>query len=209
MANLSILGLYQFDPTIFDSFVIPTNVSKDQLIANILSECSDFSLLYPDAYTMRYLIGKWSTEKSKIWRDLYDSMHFEYNPIENYNRYEEVQRDVTTESSDTGTVSSESENSGSFTNTDTKSRTAFNSVQFAETDKIQNGGSNDDVSESSTVSSSSGSGSGSESVKTHMHGNIGVTTTTQMIKEYREVSMFSLIEVITDMFKEKFCVCVY
>lgn len=40
-------------------------------------------------------------------------------------------------------------------------------------------------------------------------GNIGVTTTQQMIKEEREVAMFSIISYITDSFKKRFCLLVY
>ena len=41
------------------------------------------------------------------------------------------------------------------------------------------------------------------------HGNIGVTTTQQMIKEERETAMFNLIDAITEDFKKRFCLLVY
>lgn len=40
-------------------------------------------------------------------------------------------------------------------------------------------------------------------------GNIGVTTTQQMIKEEREIAYFNLIDAITEDFKKRFCVLVY
>ena len=40
-------------------------------------------------------------------------------------------------------------------------------------------------------------------------GNIGVTTTQQMIKEEREVSEFNIYSYIADRFRETFCMLVY
>ena len=40
-------------------------------------------------------------------------------------------------------------------------------------------------------------------------GNIGVTTTQQMLREEREVSLFNLTQVIVDSFKERFCILLY
>ena len=40
-------------------------------------------------------------------------------------------------------------------------------------------------------------------------GNIGVTTTQQMIKEERDISLFDLVDHITQDFKEQFCIMVY
>ena len=42
-----------------------------------------------------------------------------------------------------------------------------------------------------------------------MYGNIGVTTTQQMIEAEREVVQFSVIEFIADDFKNEFCISVY
>ena len=41
------------------------------------------------------------------------------------------------------------------------------------------------------------------------HGNIGVTTSQQMIEAERRVSEFNIIDYITDSFKRRFCIMVY
>lgn len=41
------------------------------------------------------------------------------------------------------------------------------------------------------------------------HGNIGVTTSQQMIEAERKVSEFNIIDYITDSFKRRFCLIVY
>lgn len=46
--------------------------------------------------------------------------------------------------------------------------------------------------------------------KGHLHGNIGVTTNTQMLTEVRTfVENFNLLDVIVDSFKQKFCILIY
>lgn len=40
-------------------------------------------------------------------------------------------------------------------------------------------------------------------------GNIGVTTSTQMLKEFREVEQFNFVDYLTEDFKKRFCLLVY
>lgn len=42
-----------------------------------------------------------------------------------------------------------------------------------------------------------------------VHGNIGVTTSQQMIEAERKISEFNIIDYITESFKRRFCVMVY
>ena len=48
-SSISILGLYQFDPTIFDNLQLPDGLDKDELVSNILIEGADLEVLYPNA----------------------------------------------------------------------------------------------------------------------------------------------------------------
>ena len=94
-ASLSILGLYEWNEGIFDNLELPDGIDRDILIPEIVTQCSDFCLLYPDYDFMRMLIGVWSKKEQRIWEDLLRSETFEYNPIENYDRYEEIEREAT------------------------------------------------------------------------------------------------------------------
>ena len=88
MLSVSILGLYQFNPGVFDLLTLPEGVDRDALLHNLIAECSDFCLLYPDWDFMRAMIGVWSTNEGKIWEAMQRSVTVEYNPIENYNSTE-------------------------------------------------------------------------------------------------------------------------
>ena len=73
------------------------------------------------------------------------------------------------------------------------SQTAFNSDSFK------------DVSRSSGNSSDSGN----DEVTSRSRGNIGVTTTQQMIEQEREVAQFCIYDYITRSFIDRFCIEIY
>ena len=60
-ATLSILGLYQYSPDVFDLFKLPEGVSLDSVRDNILMELSELELLYPSGTFMKKAIGIWKT----------------------------------------------------------------------------------------------------------------------------------------------------
>lgn len=204
-ASLSILGLYEWNEGIFDNLVVPEGIDRDLLIPEIVTQCSDFSLLYPDYDFMRMLIGVWSRKEQKIWTDMLQSENFEYNPIENYDRYEEITREVEGDSSSSGQSARTSSNTSNGTTTG--AQTAYNSITFQDTGKSTSTGSANGT-DSGTDSGESHS-EGTETTTAHLHGNIGVTTAQQMIAGFREISNFCTYDFIVQSFKDRFCIQVY
>ena len=86
--TLSPLGLYRWDDTIFDLMQIPSALDKPTLIDNLLSETAELEVLYTNPVVFKNLVGVWSAKQLDIWNRLYATTQYEYNPIENYNRYE-------------------------------------------------------------------------------------------------------------------------
>ena len=86
--NLSPLGLYQWDQSIFDLMQIPSALDKPTLVDNLLAETAELEVLYPNPVVFKNLVGVWSAKQIDIWNRLYATTQYEYNPIENYNRYE-------------------------------------------------------------------------------------------------------------------------
>ena len=124
-ASLSVLGLYNWDNTLFDLLSIPQGLDKDTLIDFILSECSELEVLYPNPEVLKGLIGVWSVTQQYEWDKLYQTMLLEYNPIENYNRTEtrQLSSAATGSSTDGGTDTLTSADSGTDTLTSTDSGT--------------------------------------------------------------------------------------
>ena len=203
--TLSILGLYNFSDKIFDELQLPDGVDRDLVIPSILAECSDFCLLYPNWDFMQSMIGVWSRAELHIWEAMQKSISFEYDPLENYDRKEEIQRESSGKSSDTVTGSSTGNTTGHTEATG--ARTSFNSNNFqpAAKDETDSTGS----STGTTMNTSQGTASGSEKVTARVHGNIGVMTYQTMIEGYRGVSNFNVVDFIVGSFKNRFCVQVY
>lgn len=86
--NLSPMGLYNWDNTLFDLFQIPTELDREVLLNNLLAETIELEVLYPNPTVFKNLIDIWSGKQLPVWEKLYATTQYEYNPIENYNRYE-------------------------------------------------------------------------------------------------------------------------
>ena len=224
-ASLSLYGIFQYDDTVLDGLNVPTGMDLDTVKNMLLIETSGMSILYPDAPFLKKAIALWSTERSDVWQKLYNTTVLQYDPIENYDRREESSEENIgnehVQSSQERSTDSESRGSSqqhrSGENTATAANTASNSNDFADTSKSTSSGS-DDVMDS-TVSSGSGtenvSGSGNKSstdlrrLSSRIHGNIGVTTSQQMIMSEREVAEFCMVDYIVNDFISRFCVMVY
>ena len=103
MATMSPLGLYRWDETIFDLMQIPEALDKPTLIDNLLAETAELEVLYPNPVVFKNLVGVWSAKQLDIWNRLYETTQYEYNPIENYNRYETGSEDGTGRTTHSGT----------------------------------------------------------------------------------------------------------
>lgn len=193
-STLSIYGLYNFDNTIFDNLQIPEGLDKDTLIENLLLECAEFEVLYPNPDLMKFAIGSWSRKEFDIWDRMVNVLSLEYNPIENYDRMEDF---TNTETRD---LEVNSFNDGTDTTTDKVS--AFNDPNFTNRDQseISYGSHNQTLDDGTVTLNREG----------RVHGNIGVTTTQQMIESELELSKKSCVyDYIIKSFKTRFCLLIY
>lgn len=178
---LSIIGMYEYDPSVFNGLQLPEGIDKERVISSICLECGELELLYPRLETMKLAITVWSLAQKRTWEKLYDSMYLEYNPIWNVDA-DEVE-----------TNARDIKRNHSGTNTETVS--GFNSESWANAVK-------DDISNNENVDDDN-------KRVLRRTGNIGVTASQDLIKKEREVAEFSIIDYITKSFKERFCLMVY
>ena len=236
-SKISVLGLYNYDNTIFDTMVFPTRFTednKDTVKNNILLECAELEILFPDSSTLKNMIGLWSKLNFSVWERIYNASLLEYNPIENYNRVEvETIQDDKTE---THSGNDTNRSSGMDSTTNSGSNTQTNSGTDIETNKQTAYDSNNqyvhdtsDLQHGHIVSDISCGGSsityGKQDTYTHgevvVHdgditrtnntsGNIGVTTSQQMLEQEIDISSkLNVMQMIVDSFKERFCILVY
>ena len=244
-ATLSIMGLYNWDKTLFDLMQLPEGLNKNDLVTNLIAELAELETIYPNPVIMKNLIGVWSRKQLSVWQHLYETTQYEYDPIENYNRYETGSDDGSGSTIHSGTDTT----SGTETHTGKDTRTidrdmggsdsssgsetvnhyiaGFNSSELVNNSKdesenensVEYGGTEDVTDElqhgeSITTSGSTTHGttvteSREGSHELHAHGNIGVMSTQDMIKQEREIALFNLYDIIIDEFKQRFCVMVY
>ena len=82
-STLSLMGMYNFDETLFDNLKIPENILKEDVIYNLLMECAEFEVVYTDFTFLKNAIGFWSSKQLNMWKKLYNTTQLEYNPIWN------------------------------------------------------------------------------------------------------------------------------
>ena len=89
---LSIMGMYEYDDSIFDGLDVPTYtdknnvvhvVDKTKVIQSILLNCAELEILYQNLDTMKLAIGVWSAAEQDTWRKMYATVMMEYNPLWN------------------------------------------------------------------------------------------------------------------------------
>ena len=165
MATLSLLGMYQYNNKIFDGLKLPKGVDRETLINNLLAETAEFEILYTEPEFLAHMIDTWSTKELAVWEKLERTLHYEYDPLSNYDRNEET----TDNSESLGKVA------------------GYNAADLV---------------------NSSGASADNKRVS-RIWGNIGVTTSQQMIEEERRVSEFNIQNYIIDSFKRRFCLLIY
>lgn len=188
-AQISPMGLWNWDNSLFDEMVLPDGVDRDTQIYDILMQTANLEVGIPDWDLLKTAIGVWSKKNIWSWEKLYRTTQFEYNPIWNKDGTitEKVQAADEGKGTNTGTVTSENSVSG------------YNVNAYSPESKNV-------TSPDTTWSENRSRG---ETRTREEHGNIGVTSTQAMIKEEREVSDFSIYRYITQSFKEEFCILVY
>ena len=188
--TLSILGLYNYDTSIFQNLIVPDGVNIADAINSIVFDNADLELLYPEPETMTFLIGLWSKRELPAWERVLRVINMEYNPIENYNRNE-----TWTDIEDEDTTAQTSGNSSN-----THKVSAYNDYQL--------------VNSTQDVVDASENGSGTRDKTTsrtgNVSGNIGVVTSQKMVLEELGLSdKVDIYKYISESFKRRFCLMVY
>lgn len=220
----SIVAIYHYDPDIFADMALPAvsdlnstaelispiePLDKDLLIGNILSELGELSLVYTDPDVLRKMIEIWSKINKRQWTQLWETLLYKYNPIWNKDgKYTET-RDLDTTGHETGTRATTVNNSRATSSTVNHNVTGYDQDIYKPNTQDTGSGSVTDSGTGSDNTSANKTGTEDETITRVEQGNIGVTTTQQMINEQREVVEFNLYHYITESFKTRFCLMTY
>ena len=209
MAWVSILTMFNNYPNIFDDMVLPVGVEKEVVINSIVSELAEMDLLYSNPIVLKTLIAVWSNKELYNWTKLFATMNFDYNPIDNYDRTETETINNERTNNATGSQENTTTNNLQIASENIHKVTGYNSASL-----LENEGDSGTVNNTGTVgnnitSNSNSKDTGTENRTLHSKGNIGVTTTQQMIEQERNISEFNIYDYIVRSFKRRFCLMLY
>ena len=220
-ANLTMIGIYNFDSTIFDGLLFPAGINKDTAVNEILTRCGEFEILYPNISFLKQMITHWGNKHYRTFDKWIKALEIEFEPLYNYDRYEEYEdtkngliQNKSKDNTISNSASQTATGSGS-TDTDTKNVSAYdsNDYQPREQEIVSNTSSQtgNGAAQNSSISESESGTNNNETIKhnAHLYGNIGVTTSTQMLEDYIRVERFNIYEQIADIFVDEFCLMVY
>lgn len=304
-AKLTLIGMYNHDATIFNDMVLPTGIDKDLFIQSLLMKSGEFEVLYPQPEFLKFSIKIWSSKWFRTFEEWLRGTQQRWNPIYNYDRFEESRNNNVKDFSSTTTAdysdkhlvdlddtrtadlkekrtadledkqtvdlrdmrTADLNESTTFDNTDTTTQTdqmttehqvaAYDSISYSPSSKdiVDNGQSkidhtgtvsndttgtdindhsgtdtmkhtgtdttehtgqdiikhtgSEDTTRKGTLSDQAGSEKTEDIHEAHLYGNIGVTTSAAMLKEFYDISSWSLYDHMCDVFTSELLIPVY
>lgn len=244
-SKITLFGMYEYGDSsgeyeLFSGLTLPDGIPSDitdALITNILIRGGEFEVLYANPSFMINAIGLWAYKWSSTFERWFNALSIEYNPLENYDRFEDWNDQSSGSESKTGT---ESRNRASQTKRNEMTSGNDNSSQIT-TGNVENTISGFDAStyQPDTNAATSGnaenssirlSATGAQSEDSGMeindnkeshvdarfaghtgriHGNIGVTTSQQMLQAELDIARFNFIDEMTDVFLQELTIFTY
>lgn len=192
-AKITLIGLNNYcvarGYSLFDQVLIPSGIDRDMLIHAILLRAGDFEVLYPNPDFMQDVINSLFKRWYKTFAKWEKALNIEYDPLSNYDRKEEW-----TDNSRADTSTDSSSNSD-----DTLKVSSYDSDMMHNKDRSI--GKNDSNITSRSNSNNKRTG--------RAYGNIGVTTSQQMLDAELTIARFNLYNQIADIIVRDICIMVY
>lgn len=201
------------DDDLFANMVLPEGIDKETLTDNIILRGGEFEVVYSNPDFYKAAIGVWSKKYQRTFEKWINALNISYNPLENYDRMEEWSDRETGTQTDTENSYSSGETRGSTsTNSSTEEKkSAFDSSTYQPQSTVDGSGIGTDESYNSSESNNNHNMTNSHDLERtgRAHGNIGVTTSQQMLQSELDISKWNIYEQITDLFINEFCIMVY
>ena len=164
--RMTLYGMYQYDPTLFDGVTLPEGMNKTLMVNQIIRQSGDLFPYYQVPPEVKTAITEWFTRRKDNFAKLWQGFTAEYNPIENYDRKED--------STETPNITHTLSNSGQDVSTNEADVQGYNGTDYVPNSRTKSSG----------TSSTNGTDteSGTRTYTSRIHGNIGVTTSAQMLE---------------------------
>lgn len=231
--RMTLYGMAQYDPTIFDGVVLPEGIDPNIVKDDIIEKCGDLYPYYQVPPRVKLAITRFFAEYYHNFEMMHKALTNEYNPIENTDWSENSQRKVNSKDSGAdnrvieGGTTTNSSNTTDFESNpasyaeSTVYTNAYNEGVGTERDrtKTQQGGKDTSKTSASGTDTTANSSSDvlnygknnntTDDFEIRRHGNIGVQTTSQIINMELEMRRTNLYNTIVELFEDRICVQVY
>lgn len=215
--SMTVLGMYNYynrlGIDLFSKLTLPEAIDSDTVKDNILIRCGSFEAIYSDAGFLTEAIGLWSKKNYRTFSKWITALNIEYNPLENYDRMEEwtdtrsmnSSANASGEAHDVNTINANSNGESS------NLKSAFDSSEYSPYDKNINTNNSGSTGTTSTTNATNSTANESENANKigRAHGNIGVTTSQQMLQSELDIAQWNIVEKITELFINEFCIPIY
>ena len=204
-SKMTLIGMNQFmlslNDDLFKNLTLPEGIDKQTLTDNILLEGGEFEVVYSDPIALQSFIGIWSRREQATFERWISALSIDYAPLENYDRQEHWTDEVD------GTGSSTSDGTLNTNSSDTSElqKSAYDQSTYSPYEKTINGGTTGSASHDSTGTTMSNDSEHNGRI----HGNIGVTTSQQMLESELNLGYWNLYQKITQLFLQEFVIPVY
>lgn len=231
MLGTTLLEMVSWLPELWKGIELPPKLApySQDVVDEIMTRNYNLTCAYEEPLFFQQQLHRFFRTHLIEFTRIYDTIVAEYNPLENYDRNEDTTEirtpDLTTDSkyhdggSYTDKGKTDSSGSSYMDSTTTGEISAMNSSSYQPDDKSvtnQDGSStNNTNSENTRTNNLDGTGqvkeTGDETTtrKSHVHGNIGVTTTQEMIEQERRIARFNMYIYISMRFEEELMIRVY
>lgn len=223
-----------WDATLLDGVVVPEGMDAELMKNTLYMRCGELTSHWSSPGTFKAATTHWFLTHQWNIQHLYNLLLAEYNPIHNYDRDETITIDVgenggrgyNSEVTSTGETSGDSTRTPNLTNTDDttvkRNVSAFDSAEYQPrdedvTDATRTESGTDNIESHDETSNNTATDYQEQTVNNrnenhvnHMEGNIGITTTQQMMQE--EIALmkgFNLYDTVASMFEDDMMVLVY
>lgn len=204
---LSILGMYRYDPTIFDNMVVPYGVDKENLVAEILFETAELEVLIPDSNLFKSMVGIWSNVRMKSWQDMMNVLTVRgYDPFINLDRTETETRNLRGTANNTRSFNEQNENTPDLTTTDQIQ--SYDSGTWQDRQKKINSGT--ETAKHTGSIGDNGSTSDSGTITRRTIGDSAMYTKQNIIEQEMKIrEQYDIYQIIIEEFKKEFCLLIY
>lgn len=180
---LTVAGLFAYDDSIFDGLQLPAGVDKESAVKKIIFDNAELPLIYIDPDLFKLHINVWWKTNKRSWERIINALSEDYNALYNYDRTEQWE--------DTGT------DSGSTDAENVRQVGGWNNVEGWSDAEKSKGTSTDNRSRANTRNG-------------RAYGNIGVTTSQQMLESEIDLRLkYNALQIISDSFRDNFCIQIY